>query len=308
MEEKKILVINYSQTGQLDDILSSFLQPLQEHTIDWVKVEPKDPFEFPWNTARFFDAMPESVLEETAEIQPLTFDFERYDLIVLGYQPWFLSPSIPTSSLLANKDFRARLKGTSVLTITGARNMWLNAHDSIMRELEESGAQLVGHVPFIDRHGNLPSAVAILHWMLKGKKTRKWGIFPPPGVADKDIAAASDFGGILSEQLQLNELSSLQERFVSLNQFHISTTVLFIEGRAKKLFQIWARLIKRKGTSPKKRKRWLSVFKYYLIFALFIVSPIVMLIYSILVRPFTQGSIRKKKDYYYHSGVGKEKV
>ena len=24
----------------------------------------------------------------------------KYDLVILGYQPWFLSPSIPTTSLL----------------------------------------------------------------------------------------------------------------------------------------------------------------------------------------------------------------
>ncbi len=64
---KQVLVINYSQSGQLDAILEQFLEPFEGVAeIDRVTIDLAAPFAFPWNTARFFDAMPESVLEEAA--------------------------------------------------------------------------------------------------------------------------------------------------------------------------------------------------------------------------------------------------
>jgi len=43
---------------------------------------------------------------------------------------------------------------------------------------------------------------------------------------------------------------------------------------------------------------WLVVFKYYLLIALFIIAPIVLLINNIFFKPFLTGSINKKKQYY----------
>ena len=67
----KVLYLSYSQSGQLDEIWkdSSFLFP--PHKIDRVKVRPSKPFPFPWTSAEFFDAMPETVLEEPIQLEPL---------------------------------------------------------------------------------------------------------------------------------------------------------------------------------------------------------------------------------------------
>ena len=97
---KDILCINYSQSGQLDAILDNFLGPLSDHNIERVSLAPVKPYSFPWSTKNFYDPMPETVLEEAVELEPISFAKEKYDLIILGYQPWFLSPSLPTSSLL----------------------------------------------------------------------------------------------------------------------------------------------------------------------------------------------------------------
>ncbi len=299
---KKILLINYSQSGQLHEILENFISPFSEYDVDRVIVEPLKVFEFPWKTDRFYDAMPESVLEIPADIKPISYKHEQYDLIVFGYQPWFLSPSIPANSLLHDEAFKAKLKGTDVITIIGARNMWLNSQDSVIKQLKEAGANLVGNIPLADRSSNLVSAIAILHWMSTGKKTKKWGIFPKPGVSDEDIAFASEYGKMTLSKLNESNLKGLQDGFLNAGKFHLTTTVLFIEGRAKKLFQMWANKIIKKE-KPSARKRWLVGFRCYLVFALFIVSPIIVTVYSILVRPFTQKKIKAKKQQFFYSGI-----
>jgi hypothetical protein len=77
----------------------------------------------------------------------------------------------------------------------------------------------------------------------------------------------------------------------------IPTTILFIEQRAKKLFRLWAHLIKRKESSGN-RALWLKVFRAYLVVALYMLAPVLLTVYSIFFRPFTQRSINRKKAYF----------
>ncbi len=115
----------------MDEICGSFLRPFSSHSIDHVKVKPLKPFPFPWTPGSFFDAMPETVLEEPVELEPLMIPTVDYDLIVLGYQPWFLSPSLPTSSLLRDEEFKKAVKGKPVVSIIGSRNMWVSSQHSV---------------------------------------------------------------------------------------------------------------------------------------------------------------------------------
>lgn len=295
---QNILVIHYSQSGQLTEIVENFCKPFVDSTIEWVKVEPSTTFPFPWTSAAFFDAMPETVLEKPIPIKPLQFQRNQYDLIVFGYQPWFLSPSLPASAILQDETFRKVMKDTNIVSIIGSRNMWINAQEAVKKQIASAGGKLIGNVPLIDKTSNLISVVTILHWMLTGKKTKKWGIFPKPGVSDEDIQNASQSGAILKEKFQNNQVAQFQETLVAKGDVRIPISILFIESRAKMLFMIWANLITKKTTSGGNRKFWVNFFKYYLIFALFIVSPIVLTIYHIFVRPFTGRHIKRELAYY----------
>ena len=298
-----ILAINYSQSGQLDEVIESFITPLDNVNIDRVKFTTKKVFDFPWTIPTFFDTMPECVKEIPAEISEIKYANEKYDLIILGYQPWFLSPSIPTTSLLKNEKFKSLLNGTPIITIIGSRNMWLNSQDSVVKMIQEGGGKLIGNLPLIDRSSNILSAASILHWMLSGKKERKWGIFPIPGISEEDITGASKFGGLLRDCISKNSFNEYQNQLVTQGGVTISTNILFIEGRAKTIFKVWANLILKKEAQGKKRSFWVSFFKYYLVIALFIVSPFVLLIYSLLIRPFTSKSIHDKKAKYTYLGI-----
>nr|WP_295930176.1 hypothetical protein [uncultured Dyadobacter sp.] len=295
---KNILVVNYSQSGQLNEIIDQFLQPFEPETVERLEIFPASPFVFPWTSDEFFDKMPECVQEDVIELQPLHFGAERYDLIVLGYQPWFLSPSLPITALLHSPGFKARVRDTPIVTVIGGRNMWLNSQESIKKRIADAGGKLVGNIPLMDRVSNLVSAVTILHWMLTGRKDRKWGIFPKPGISDQDIRSASRFGAIVRKSFDSGQYADLQKEIMATGLIEIPTDILFIEGRAKKLFRIWANLIKTKGTTPEKRKRLVGFFKYYLLVALFMVAPVLVTTYRLLIAPFAANAIKKKKEYF----------
>lgn len=301
----KILAINYSQSGQLDEIIENYISTLSNATIDRIKFTTKKKFDFPWTVPTFFNTMPECVKEIPTALEEINYQHDKYDLILLGYQPWFLSPSIPTTSLLKDEKFKQLLNGTPVITIIGSRNMWLNSQDSVVKMIEEANGKLIGNLPLIDKSDNILSAASILHWMLTGKKERKWGVFPMPGVSQEDIEGSSKFGDILNKCIEEGKLNDYQNQLVQAKGVMISTNILFIEGRAKKLFKIWANLILKKEAQGKKRSFWVSFFKYYLVVALFIVSPFVLLIYNVLFRPFTIKSIKEKKRKYTFLGINK---
>jgi hypothetical protein len=293
---KKVLLVYYTQSGQLREIAEHFIAPLEEAGVyvEKLSIQPIRPYPFPWSSDQFFDAMPESVLGIPTPLEPLQFREKSYDLVIFAYQPWFLSPSIPATAILMDPQFKAVLNNTPVVTLIGSRNMWLNAQEKVKLLLQQAGAKLVGNVVLFDRHNNHVSAVTILYWMLTGKKDRLLGIFPKPGIADRDIAGAENFGELLIPHIMRNEYGDLQKTFVERKGIEVKYDLMFIEGKAGKIFRIWASGIVKK----KNRKLWLKVFKYYLLFALFIVAPILLLFNNILIRPFTVQNTRRKKLYY----------
>jgi hypothetical protein len=172
--------------------------------------------------------------------------------------------------------------------------MWLSAQERVKQLLKEAGAKLVGNIVLADQHNNFVSAVTMLHWMFGGKKDRYLNIFPKPGVSDAAIAQTGTFGAMALQRLKTGDWSSLQTELVHQKAVVVKSDLMFVESRASRLFSIWANMIIKK----KNRKMWLVVFKYYLLIALFIVAPVVLLINNILFKPFLTGSINKKKQYY----------
>jgi len=294
----KVLVVSYSQSGQLYEITENFIKTLQNVDIDNIRYSTKSQFPFPWTSEVFFDAMPESVMETPSELNEITYKYSKYDLIIFTYQPWFLSPSIPASSLLQDEEFLKRVANTPIITLIGSRNMWVNSQESVKTRILNAGGQIIANIPFIDRTQNHISAITILHWMLTGKKTKKYNIFPKPGVSEEDILYASSYGKILNEAIQTNDLTNIQLKFLSQGKISLPTNIMFIEEKAKRLFKIWTNLIIRFGKSPVKRKWLLKAFKYYLVIALFVVAPIVCFVYQIFIVPLTRKRINKRKQLY----------
>jgi len=296
---KKILVIYYTQSGQLEDILNCFTTPLIEagNTVEKVRVHVTKDYPFPWTGKSFFAVMPDCVLGVPTVLQDFQLKETRYDLIILGYQAWFLSPSIPSNSILNLPAVKSVLKDTPVITITGARNMWISAMERIKKALKESEARLVGNIALVDKHHNFISFITIFYWMFKGKKERWLNLFPKPGVADADIANARVFGATVQKYLTLENWDGLQDELVGQKAVEVKYNLMFIESKASKIFAIWANIISKK----KKKTAWLVAFKYYLLIALFIAAPIILTVDAIFFKPFLSGRIKRQKQYF--SGV-----
>ena len=280
----------------MGDIINNFTQPLSEagHVVEKVCIQPETPYPFPWTGKSFFAVMPDCVLQVPTKLQPFQLKENSYDLIVLGYQAWFLSPSIPVNSILNHPGIKPVLANTPVVAITGARNMWISAMEDIKRILKTNKANLVGNIVLVDKHHNFVSFVTIFHWMFRGKKDRYLNIFPKPGVADEDIANTKLFGLIVEKYLKANSMEGLQQQLVHQKAVEVKYNLMFIESKAKRIFGLWANFIAKR----KKRTAWLVAFKYYLLIALFIAAPIILTVDAILFKPFLSRRIKNQKQYF----------
>ncbi|MBS1530411.1 MAG: hypothetical protein JSU01_08900 [Bacteroidetes bacterium] len=294
--DKKVLAIYYTQTGQMRDIINAFTAPLEAAGASVEKVEVKlvSDYAFPWTGSRFYSVMPDCVLEVPAQLEPIHLKEKKYDLVILGYQPWFLWPSIPTNSILSDPNVRAVLQNTPVVTISEARNMWLNAYSRVRSKLKEAGANLVGNIALVDRHLNAISFITIFHWMLRGKKDRYLNIFPKPGVSDEDIANTKTYGETVSKHLETNEWEKLHDELLQQKAVTIKYPLLILETTAISTYVKWANFIVRK----RNRRPWLTAFKYYLYVALFFGAPILLTLDAIFVKPFSSKRINAKKQSF----------
>ena len=302
---KRVLVVYYTQTGQQKEILDNLLAPLVADTeveLTFHRIKPVTDYPFPWDGHSFFDAFPESFLQIPCELAPVDDDIldQEYDLIILGYQVWYLSPSIPFNSFLKSESARRLLRGKPVITVINCRNMWVMAQEKVKRLLHNVGANHVGNIALVDRHINHVSVITIVHWMMKGRKDSYLGLFPKPGVSDNDIVESSKFGGPIRAHLKHNDYTDLQTELVQLGAVMIKPLLVFTDKRANTLFAKWAQLIRRKGLpGADARRPWLKAFNYYLLFAIWVLAPIVSLLFLILHLPFL--SLIRKETRYYQS-------
>lgn len=300
---KKVLVVTYSQSGQLDEIVSNTLKALEgEVDIVWEHLRSSPEYPFPWKDIHFWDAQPECVEMIPGELEPLKFDTNiDYDLIILGYPIWFLSPPIPLTTFMKSEEAKKVMNGKPIITIIGSRNMWVTAQENIKAMISENGGKLVGNISLRDRHHNLPSVVTIIYWLTTGKKDRMWGIFPLPGISDKDISESVRFGKPVLEALQNDNFNNLQHKLLELRSVEIVPSVLSLEKKGKKIFGIWSKFIRKKGGpgNPARVPR-LKMFKWYLLTVIFLVTPIATLVFY-LTYPLFYFQIKRNLKYY--SGV-----
>jgi hypothetical protein len=273
---KKILVLYYTQTGQLRQILDSVLSGITDKVdIYYLPIEPVTPFPFPWTALQFFDAMPETVQHKPAAIKPLPEKYLAidYDLVIFGYQPWFLNPSQPTTALLQS-EYLSLFKDRPVVTVVGCRNMWLHAQEKVKGYLSSVNAHLVGNIVLNDTNPNLVSLLTVIRWSFKGQKEAS-GMLPAAGVQNRDIAAAERFGPIICKHLADNNLIDLQRELLFAGAVDLNPGLVILEQRGIKNFRKWAKFISEKGGpgDPNRAKR-VMMFKNLLLVAIFILSPI----------------------------------
>lgn len=309
---KKVLVLYYSQTGQLSEIIHTFTYPLDntpDITLFYQPIEPVTPFPFPWPKLKFFDVFPESVYMDGCAIKPLSDNImkEEYDLVILAYTVWFLSPSLPISGFL-NSQYADILRNKPVITVIACRNMWLMAQEKIKQRLNILGARLLDNVVFIDQGGNIATFITTPRWMWTGKKNAVFGL-PQAGVSTQDIKEASRFGQALVDALANNREKETSPLLSGLAAVNVDNKLIATEKVAHRSFLIWGKLIKRFGkTGDPMRIPALMLYFIFLLTLIVTVVPVNMLLKPVFYALNKEKTEQEKHYFELPSGSGQERL
>jgi hypothetical protein len=304
---KKVLVIYFTQTGQAKKAIDAVLQPLvadAQFEIHYELIKPKNVLPYPWQFTEFCDAFPENVHGIPFELEPFKTDLtQNFDLIVIGYQPWFLSVCRPVNSFLLSSEAKQLFRNKPVITIINCRNMWLGAQEKMKKLLLSVEAKLVGNIVFTDHSSNLTSLVTVLAFELKGVKEKFMGFFPKYGINQKDLERAPSVGEDIKAALIKGEYTQLQSSIVKNNFVQIKPNLMIMEGRGKAMFPLYANYISKKGTSGSTSRRTrVKIFGFVLPTAILLLSPIITIIARLtpIVAP---RKIRNQIAYYQQNSL-----
>jgi hypothetical protein len=276
---KHLLVVEYSQTGQLTAVLDALLAPLQradgEIRVHREVLRPIPAYPYPWPFWQFLDAFPETVAGEPPPLAPLTIDpGAAFDLIIIGYPVWFLSPPPPITAFLRSEAGRRLVCGRPVITVTACRNMWLMAQEQMKRLLADAGARHRDHVALVDQGNAFATFVTTPRWLLTGRKGAFWG-FPPAGVPAAEIAASRRFGLALREALQRGAEKQPGPMLDGLRACVVDPRLIASEKIGRRSFRIWARVLLWAGRPGTLFRR--AVLAFYLVFLLSLIITVVPL-------------------------------
>lgn len=299
---KKILVIHYSQSGQLSNVVKHFAQPLVESPDIEVTFEnacPQQDYPFPWPFFRFLDAFPESVYLDSPVMRPSSLNGdEDFDLIVLAYQVWFLSPSLPITGFVKSPVAAKLFKGKPVVTLIACRNMWLMAQEEMKKMLTGLGAHLVGNVALVDEAGSIGSFLATPAWVLSGNKGPHWkGLIPRAGVAETEIERCDRFGERIRDRI-LSNTPMQSDLLTGLNAVRVDETLISSEKTGRRAFLLWGKLLRTVGPAGSlRRKPVLLIYVIFLLTLIVTVVPLGILIKK-LIAPLTREHIARQKAYF----------
>jgi hypothetical protein len=300
---KRVLVIHYSQTGQLRDLMQSVVAPLQAAPgidVTLAPIRPCRPYPFPWPFWRFFNTFPETVYGEADPVEPLDVaDDAEFDLVILAYQVWFLSPSLPTTAFLQSEQAARLLRGKPVVTLIGCRNMWLMAQEVMKGHLQRLGARLVDNIVLTDHVHSAFTFISTPLWMLTGRRGPfLGGLVPPAGIPAAEIAAASRFGTAIAAQLPQRTAGDTSPMLQGLGAVAVNERLIASETIARRSFRIWGGLLRALGgPSSPLRRLVLVVYVIFLVTLILTVVPVSAVIKR-LIAPLTRERVARQRAYF----------
>lgn len=309
---KRVLVISYSQTGQLTTIIEALLAPMRADPRIAIHVEtlrPLSPFPFPWPFLRFLDAFPESAHLQPPALAPLTLTGdENFDLVILPYQVWFLAPSQPVTAFLKHPLAARLLRGKPVVTVIACRNMWLLAQEKMKGLLADLGARLIDNAVLTDRAPTMVTLLTTPLWLLTGRR-RLLASLPPAGIAAEDIARTARFGRALREALLEDRELERQPLLRGLHAVEAQPRLLVSERAATRGFFLWGKLLRAAGgPGAWARKPLLLLYLLFLLALILTVLP-ASLLFQTLLRPFLGPHLAGLKlRFELPSGSGHERM
>lgn len=306
---KRILVVYYTQSGQLERAARAVAAPLEAagHAVEWLRIEPAKPYPFPWGFWTFLDSFPESVALDPPALAPWQAREARYDLVLLCWSPWFLSPAPPTTAFLKSAAGRALLRDTPVVTLTANRGMWALAQQQVQALLAEAGARHSDHIALVDPH-KLSSFVTTPAWMLTGRQDAV-GSLPRAGVPDHEIAAAARFGRALAQALAAGTLDGRRPVLTGLGAASVDPGLLMSEKIGRRSFGAWSNIVRSAGgPGAPMRRPVLAIYVTFLVLMIVTVVPVSLLIRTLL-KPLLRARLAAQAASYERpSGAGTERM
>ena len=297
---KKVLVVSHSQSGQLAKFVELATAPLRqsdEVKVDYHCVEPVNKYPYPWSFYPFFDAFPEAIYMNGCEVKPAENLEEEYDLVIIGYTVWFLSPSIPMTGFLKTVQAKRLIKDKPVITFIACRDMWVMAQEKIKAVIAELGGTLIDNAVLTDQGGSIYAFITTPRWLLTGKKDPFW-IFPAAGVSEKDLQESERFGHRLVSALE-NDLEKKKEPLLkNLNAVTVNGKLIGSEKIATRSFMVWGKLIQKSGKPGSfPRKIVITIYAVFLALMVLTLVPINLLVKK-LISPFRKKAVEESITYY----------
>lgn len=301
---KKVLVLYYSQTGQLKNVIESFTSKLhdEEIQVDIREIKPVQQYPFPWKFYEFAQEFPEAALVEGHEVKELEFLQNNYDLIILGYTIWFLAPSSPMVGFLKSEQAKKIFNNKPVVTLIACRDMWVMAQEKMKILLNDVGASLIDNVALTDQGKGIYSFITTPKWLMSGSKDAFW-FFPKAGILQSDIDNASRFGERLKEALKAGKEIDGKPLLKNLNAVNVNGKLIASEIIGTKSFKIWAKIVKFFGKKNSfGRKFAVTFYTMFLVILVFTIVPLNILARKILNRFQEDKLIELEKKYEEPSG------
>jgi hypothetical protein len=306
---RRVLVVYYSQTGQLENVAHSIAGPLRAagHAVTFLKLEPARPYPFPWRFWEFLDAFPESVSLDPPPLEPWHVH-GPFDLILLCYTVWYLSPAPPITAFLKSAPGRALLRDTPVVTVAGCRNMWVMAQEEMKKLLALAGARHCDHVALVDSAPALATFITTPRWMLTGRKNPLYGL-PAAGFTESEIVGTARFGRALARSLADATLNGHDAVLQELAAAKVDPALLFSERIGRRSFRVWGRLVRAAGPPGSGwRRPVLAVYLAFLTVAIVTVVPVSLLLRAVL-QPWLRARMQAESARYERpSGSGAKRL
>jgi hypothetical protein len=294
----RVLVVFYSQSGQLASVVEHVTAPLKARGIPVTEqpIAPRPPYPFPWSLVEFMDVFPESAQMVPPEIDAFGFDpGGHYDLVILAYTVWYLSPSPPMTAFLKSREAGILLKNRPVATVIACRNMWLSAHRKTRRLVEERGGRFCGNLVLTDRGGQWSSLFTTPRWMFTGKKDPWLGIFPEAGILREAIRGARRFGESMARVLESGPPGADAVFWKNEGAVSVNERYLLAEMAGNVLFSALARPMRSIGPPGSPARRIVArIFFPVLILLILTVIPFTLLA-GLIARPFNRKWMSAKR-------------
>lgn len=286
------------------------LEASDKFELVWQELEPVKPYPCPWPILDFFDVFPESVYLEPPEIKPLDAMKEKdFDLILLAYQVWFLSPSLPVTAFLKSEEAKRALRDRPVITLIPCRGMWLSAHEKVKKMLNNIGAKLIDNVVLIDQGPPWATFVTTPRWLLTGKKDGFWGIFPPAGISNSDIEKAARFGKALVDAADKIDKGLDSSLLRGLGAVKVNPRYIAGEKIGHRSFYIWGKFFRFIGKPGHPlRRKLLILYIIFLVLMILTVVPVGIVLRT-LMRPVMEKKLQSRvREFEEPSGSSRERI